>query len=88
MPWSSKFDEPVPGLRTLRDAAIYIMNLPASDKRKPHWKAAAQALLMAAEDRGPLMHARIAMLQALSHGKPAPTQLPRRKAVKKYRIVK
>jgi hypothetical protein len=37
---------------------------------------------------GPLMHARIGMLTALDHGKPAPTQPPRRKAVKKYRIVK
>ena len=88
MPWSREFDDAVPGLRTLRDAAIYIMNLPVSDKRKPHWKAAAQALLMAAEDRGPLMHPRIAMLQALSHGKPTSAQSPRRKAVKKYRIVK
>jgi hypothetical protein len=33
-------------------------------------------------------HAVIGMLKALDHGKPAPTQPPKRKAVKKYQIVK
>jgi hypothetical protein len=32
----------------------------------PHWQAATEALIMAAEDRGPLMHARIGMLRALN----------------------
>jgi hypothetical protein len=45
-------------------------------------------VLMAAEDRGPMMHAHIGMLQALSHGKPSPESSPRRKAAKKYRIAK
>jgi hypothetical protein len=30
------------------------------------WQAAIEALLMAAEDRGPLMHARIGMMRALN----------------------
>jgi hypothetical protein len=79
MPWSREFDDPVPGMKTLRDAATYIMNLPVSEKKKPHWQAAAEALLMAAEDRSPLMHARIGMLRALSHGKPTPVRPLRRK---------
>lgn len=43
---------------------------------------------MAAEDRGPLMQARIGMLKALSQGKPAPYKPPRRKAAKAYNIGK
>ena len=50
-------------MATLRDAASYIMNLPAAEKRRTQWRAAAEAILMAAEDRGPLMHARIGNAQ-------------------------
>jgi hypothetical protein len=88
MPWSREFDDPVPDQRTLRDAAEYMMKLPASERRKPHWQTAALVLLMAAEDRGPLMHARIGMLQALSHGKPERTQPPRRKRAKVNRVIR
>jgi hypothetical protein len=35
-----------------------------------------------------LIHARITVLRALHHGKPPPESSPRRKAAKKYRIVK
>jgi hypothetical protein len=83
MPWDREFDHPVPGMRTLRDAANYIMKL----RQKRHWQTAAEMVLMAAEDRGPMMHAHIGLLQALNHGKPA-SDTPRRKAAKKYRIVK
>jgi hypothetical protein len=34
------------------------------------------------------MLAEIAMSQALAHGKPAPPTAPRKKAAKKYRIVR
>jgi hypothetical protein len=61
-------------MNTLRDAASYIMNLPKAEQSKPHWQAAAEVVLMVAEDRGPLMHALIGMLKALDHGNPAPTQ--------------
>jgi hypothetical protein len=53
-------------LRTLGDAGSYIMALPPAAKATPQWQAAAEALLMAAEGRGPLMHARIGMLRALN----------------------
>jgi hypothetical protein len=53
-------------LRTLGDAGSYIMALPPAAKATPQWQAAAEALLMAAEGRGPLMHARIGVLRALN----------------------
>ena len=53
-------------MRTLRDAGCYMLELPSQAKRLPEWQAAAEALLMAAEDRGPLLHARVGMLRALN----------------------
>jgi hypothetical protein len=71
MPWSRTFDDPIllPGRRelvTLRDAGGYIAALPRAKQESPEWQAATEALIMAAEDRGPLMHARIGMLRALT----------------------
>jgi len=51
---------------TLRDAADYIMKLPKAEQNLEAWQTAVEALIMAAEDRGPLMHARIGMLRALN----------------------
>lgn len=85
MSWSRRFDDPVPGCGTLRDAAAMIMALPKAEQEKAHWQAAAEAVLMAAEGRGPIEHARIGMLRAMNLGKPAPTK-PR--AAKKYRILR
>ncbi len=50
---------------TLRDAADYIMKLPKAEQNLEPWQAAVEALIMAAEDRGPLMHARIGVMRAL-----------------------
>jgi hypothetical protein len=88
MPWDREFEFPVPGMRTLRDAANYIMKLPKAEQQKRHCQTAAEMVMMAAEDRGPMMHAHIGMLHALNHGKPAPDQPARRRAVKKYRVVR
>ena len=49
---------------------------------------AMHCLIEAAEGRGPLLHARIGVLRALNHGKPDPKLIPRKKAVKTYRIVR
>ena len=73
MPWSRAFDEPIQppkgkALVTLRDAASYIMALPGKTRQSDEWQAAIEALLMAAEDRGPLMHARIGIMRALNRG--------------------
>ena len=74
MAWSREFDDPIrlpkgKQLVTLKDAAACIMALPKPEQETPAWQAAGEALLMAAEDRGPLMHASIGMLRALNHGK-------------------
>jgi hypothetical protein len=42
------------------------MKLPKAEQDLEEWQAAVEALIMAAEDRGPLMHARIGMLRALN----------------------
>jgi hypothetical protein len=70
--WSCPFEDPIPlprgrALVTLRDSADYIMKLPKADQNLAEWPAATEALIMAAEGRGPLMHARVRMLRALNH---------------------
>jgi hypothetical protein len=52
------------------------MKLPASERKKRHWQTAAEMVLMAAENRGPMMQAHIGMLQALN---PTPETTPKRK---------
>jgi hypothetical protein len=66
--WSTPFEHPVPGLATLRDAADYVQKLSKAEQQLPHWQAAVEALIMAAEGRGPLLHARVGMLRAMNHG--------------------
>jgi hypothetical protein len=71
MPWSTSFEEAIDlprgrQLVTLQDAADYIMKLPKAEQSLPEWQAATEALIMAAETRGPLMHARVGMLRALN----------------------
>lgn len=86
--WDTLFEDPIPGIASLRDAADLIQKLPKAQQQLPHWQTAVEALIMAAEGRGPVMHARIAMLQAMNFGKPKPDKEPRRKAVKAYRVVR
>jgi hypothetical protein len=92
MPWSRRFVDPIPTkgkpILTLHDAAQFILKLPKAEQNQPHWQAAAEAVIMAAEDRGPLMHADIGMKRALNHGKPDPAIVPRGKRAKAYRIMK
>ena len=57
-------------------------------QRRLEWRAAVEALLLVAEHGGPVIFARIGIMQALHHGKPAPVPAPRRKRTKAYRIVK
>jgi hypothetical protein len=45
------------------DAANSIQKPPHAQQQLPHWQAAVEALLMAAEDRGPLLHAPVGMLR-------------------------
>jgi len=42
------------------------VTLPKAEQNLEAWQTAVEALIMAAEDRGPLMHARIGVLRALN----------------------
>ena len=69
--WKRRFDDPIPlprgrQLVTLKDAAAYIMKLTKAEQHLEEWQTVTEALMMAAEDRGPLMHARIGVLRALN----------------------
>ena len=91
MPWSARFDEPIPlpdgrQLVTLKDAGSYITKLPKAEHDAPEWQAAMEALILVAERGGPTMLARIGGMRALNrHHQPAPE--PRRKCAKAYRVV-
>jgi hypothetical protein len=71
MPWSRAFEDPIAlsdghQFFTLKQAGDYIMKLPKAEQNLQEWQAATEALIMAAEDRGPLLHARVGMLRALN----------------------
>jgi hypothetical protein len=69
--WSKLFEDPVTlpngrQLVTLLDAGNCIAGLPRKEAQHDHWQAAIEALLLAAQDRGPLLHARIGVMRALN----------------------
>jgi hypothetical protein len=69
--WDRPFDQPVPlpsgpPARTLRDVANYIRKLCKTEQGAPQWQTAVQMLMDAAEDRGPMMFAKMAVLQAIN----------------------
>lgn len=57
-------------LVTLRDAGTLIQKLPKSQAGLPAWRTATEALMLAAEDRGPLMHAEVGLRKALHPREP------------------
>lgn len=92
MSWDVSFYDPieVPRRRplvTLRDAGRYIAGLPAGQQRLAQWQTAAELLLLVATRGGDPMMARIAMMQALNHGKPAPAIEPRRKRARVFKLI-
>ena len=69
--WSRPFEDPITlpdgrKLVTLKHAADFIMRLPKAEQKHEKWQVAIEVLIMAAEGRGPLMHARIGILRALN----------------------
>ena len=72
MPWSTPFDDPIDlrggrRLRTLQEAADFIMKLPEAEQQEPRWQTAIEMLINAAETGGGwLTFARIGMLRALN----------------------
>jgi hypothetical protein len=76
MPWATPFDDPIAlrggrRLKTLQEAAGYVMALPEGVQREPRWQIAAEHLIKAAEVGGGWqVFARIAMLRALNADAP------------------
>jgi hypothetical protein len=69
--WDRPFDQPVPlpsgpPARTLRAAADYIKRLPQAEHDSPDWQIAIEMLIEAAEDRGPMIFAKMAILRAVN----------------------
>ena len=92
MAWFARFARPIKledsrQLFSLRDAADYIAALPKTKRNAAHWKIATEALILAAERNGAEMLARIAVQMALNGGKPPPVPEPRRKIVRKLRVI-
>jgi hypothetical protein len=92
LPWSARFEDPIllpkgRALETLADARRYILKLKKVDQYSEQWQTAAEALLMAAEGRGPIMHARIGISRALNAGKPKPDPVPSRKRAKAVAVL-
>ena len=72
--WGRAFEDPIllpdgRKLVTLKHAADYIMKLPKAEQKHEKWQVAVECLIMAAEGRGPLVHARIGVMQALNRDK-------------------
>ena len=70
MSWDRPFDQPVPlpegpPAQTLRDAADYIRKLSQLERDGQEWRLAVQMLIDAAEDRGPMLFARMGIIRAL-----------------------
>jgi len=70
MSWDRPFAQPVPlpegpPAQTLRDAANYIRKLPQAERDCQEWRVAVQMLIDAAEDRGPVLFARMGIVGAL-----------------------
>ena len=91
--WSQHFADPIPlpdgrTLITLRDAGTYVASLPAAELNLPHWQTAAELLLLVGDHGGDPMLPRIAMMQALNHGRPDPKPAPRVKPARAYRIIR
>jgi hypothetical protein len=68
--WKQTFDDPIPlpggrQLVTLQAAGNYITKLPIADSMAPEWQTATEALILAADGLGPVMHARIGILRAI-----------------------
>ena len=70
MSWDQEFFDPIvingKTLRTLRDAAQYIRELPKAEHDADEWQTAMEALLLVAAQGGPPMLARIGIMRALN----------------------
>ncbi|MGV7219228.1 hypothetical protein [Bradyrhizobium sp. UFLA05-112] len=93
MTWSARFFDPIilpdgRKLVTLRDAATYITALPKAEHDADEWQTAMSTLLLVAENDGPEMLARIAMMRAINRDTPQSLPAARRKQAKVYRVIR
>ena len=70
LPWSTRFDDPIPlprgrALVTLKDAADYITKLPKSESDLPEWQTAIEVLMLCSRGGDPML-ARIGIMKALN----------------------
>jgi hypothetical protein len=91
MTWSKRFDVPVKlpnggRIETLDQARRYLLELPEADHSEMVG-IAAEALVMAAEGRGPMMHANVGIANVVYGPRQRP-HTPRQKSAKTYRILK
>ena len=88
MSWDRPFDQPIPlpsgaSARTLHDAAKFIITLPKSQRDRADWRLAIMMLIDAAEDRGPMLFARMGIQRAMENklpvhgGQPTPRHIAR-----------
>jgi hypothetical protein len=75
--WSKRFDMPIKlpsgkKLVTLADARKHLLSLPKSKQGSPAVQAAIEALMMAANGEGPLMHANAGIARVVDGPKPMP----------------
>ncbi|QDW38991.1 hypothetical protein FFI89_018675 [Bradyrhizobium sp. KBS0727] len=91
--WQRKFrDGPIDlpdgrSLVTLKDAGDYITKLPKKESALPVWQAAIHALMLCSEGADTML-ARIGVLKALKRNEPDPPPAPRRKAAKKFKVIR
>jgi hypothetical protein len=75
MSWDRPFDQPIPlpnsaSARTLYDAAKFIITLPKPLRDRAEWRLAIMMLIDAAEDRGPMLFARMGIQRAMENKLP------------------
>jgi hypothetical protein len=82
--WSRRFDEPIElpdgrKLRTLKEAIAWLAKeVPPAEHGMPKVQAAARMVTDAAENNGPMIFARIGMMQAISRHRPKAFGPPRK----------
>jgi hypothetical protein len=64
----------------LRDAANFIKKLSETERDTPEWRLAIQMLIDAAEDRGPMLFAKMGIHRAVNPGSRKKPGLGRRQA--------
>jgi hypothetical protein len=91
--WEQICDDPIelPDgrlLRTLPNAVEFIEELPKATHDRSEWQAAIEALLLVVDHDGDTLLAHIAIKRALNAGSRPIEPEPRRKLVKRHRVVR